>query len=125
MAPPPTRSGVPHPSAPAPGRPTAVCRRPFALVVLAALGLVAAACSSTINGATLNQEVAAQLAAQQQLPASEVSVDCPDTIDAAEGSVTRCAATLAGEPAEVDVTQVDGSGTVEWVLVVPEEPATP
>lgn len=113
-----TSSVVPRPL-------SASLRRPFALAALGAFAVVAAACSSTINTTTLEQEVAAQLAAQQQLPASEVSVDCPDTIDVSEGSVTRCAATLAGESAEVDVTQVDGSGSVEWVLVVPEEPPAP
>lgn len=111
---------VPRP--PAGSRRAASLRRPLGLASLAAVALVAAACSSTISGTTLEREVAAQLAAQQQLPASEVSVDCPETIDVSEGAVTRCAATLAGEPAEVDVTQVDSSGTVEWVLVVPEEP---
>lgn len=100
-------------------------RRLLAPVALGAVAVAAAACSSTINSATLERELASQVAAQQQLPASEVSVDCPDPIDVSEGSVTRCAATLAGEPAEVDVTQVDGSGTVEWVLVVPEESPAP
>ena len=100
-------------------------RRSLTVTALAAVALIAAACSSTINGTALEQEVAAQLAAQQQLPASEVSVDCPEQIDVSEGSVTRCTATLAGDPAEVDVTQTDGSGTVEWVLVVPEEPPAP
>ena len=89
------------------------------------MALGAIACSSTINGTTLEREVAAQVAAQQQVPASEVSVDCPDAIEVSEGAVTRCSATIAGEAAEVDVTQVNGEGSVEWLLVVPEEAPAP
>jgi len=106
-------------------RPPVARRRLVAAGALAAVAFLVAACSSTINVTTLEAEVAAQLAAQQQVPASEVSVDCPDSIELSEGAVTRCTATIADTAAEVDVTQVDGEGGVEWVLVVPQETPTP
>lgn len=100
-------------------------RRLAAAGVLAFLALTTAACSSTINTGTLEREVASQIAAQQQVPASEVSVDCPDAIEVSEGAVTRCTATIAGATADVDVTQLNGEGSVEWLLVVPEEAPAP
>ena len=48
-------------------------RRFAAVGVLALLALATAACSSTINAGTLEREVASQIAAQQQVPASEVT----------------------------------------------------
>lgn len=101
--------------------------RPPRLLLAASLGLLAlgaVACSSTINVTTLENEIASQVAAQQQVPASEVSVDCPDAIEVVEGAVTTCAATVAGDSVEIEVTQLDGDGRVEWVILVPEaEPA--
>lgn len=99
-------------------------RRLVAVGALVLVTLGVAACSSTINGTTLEQEVASQVAAQQQVPASEVSVDCPDTIDVAQGTVTTCQATIAGEAVTIDVTQLDGDGSVEWVIVTPEDEET-
>lgn len=100
-------------------------RRLAATGVLALVALTTVACSSTINASTLEREVASQIAVQQAVPASEVSVDCPDAIEVSEGSVTRCTATIAGEAAEVDVTQLNGEGSVEWLLVTPEAAPAP
>lgn len=100
-------------------------RRLSAAGVLALIALTTAACSSTINAGTLEREVASQIAVQQEVPASEVSVDCPDAIEVSEGAVTRCTASIAGEAAEVDVTQLNGEGSVEWLLVVPEAAPAP
>lgn len=91
---------------------------------LVVVAVAAVACSTSINVSTLEGEVAAQLAVQQGVPASEVTVDCPDGIELAAGTVTRCSATVAGSPAEVEVTQLDDAGRIEWVLVTPaDEPA--
>lgn len=92
-------------------------RQLLAVVPLVVIGVTAAACSSSINVASLESEVSAQLAVQQEVPASEVSVDCPEPIEVGQGAVTRCTATIAGESADIDVTQMDGEGRVEWVIV--------
>ena len=98
--------------------------RPVLALSLLAVALGVTACSSTINVSALEGEVASQVAVQQEVPASEVSVDCPDAIEVAEGSVTTCAATVAGASSEIEVTQIDGDGRVEWVIVEPGgEPA--
>lgn len=89
--------------------------------VLACVGLVAAACSSTLNVSTLERELASQIAVQQQVPASEVRVTCPESIEVAEGARTRCTATVAGNEVDVEVTQLDAEGTVEWVIDEPEQ----
>lgn len=93
--------------------------------MLALVALLGVACSSTINTTTLEQEVAAQVAVQREVAASEVSVDCPDSIEVSAGAVTRCSATIAGTSADIDLTQSDGDGNVEWVIVEPEAAPTP
>lgn len=102
-----------------------VSRRFAGVAALAVVSVFAVACSTSINVSTLEGEVAAQVAVQQGVPASEVTVDCPDAIELAAGTVTRCSATVAGAPAEVEVTQLDDAGRIEWVLVTPDAQPAP
>jgi len=105
--------------------PLARHRRLLAVAALSVVALGASACAKTISVSALEAEVANQIAAQQGLARSEVSVDCPEDIEVAEGTVTRCTASVTGQTVEVDVTQMDAEGSVEWLIVQPEPPATP
>lgn len=77
---------------------------------------VVTGCSQAINVATLEQELASQIAVQQGIGVSTVKVVCPATVEVAEGSVVECSAVIDGASSTVTVTQTDGNGAMQWVL---------
>jgi hypothetical protein len=86
--------------------------------------LVVTGCSSpSINVATLEDELASQIADQRGVDAASVEVVCPTPIEVAEGSVVECMSSVDGESFTVLVAQTDDKGTMEWVLRPDDEPA--
>ena len=77
---------------------------------------VVTGCSQAINVATLEQELASQIAVQRGIGVSTVKVVCPATVEVAEGSVVECSAVIDGASSTVTVTQTDGNGAMQWVL---------
>lgn len=97
--------------------------------IITALGFAAAlsltACSASVStGPTeldvtkLETTIATGMQEQLELSA-EPTVTCPDTISIQKDAVTTCTAELDGETVDVQVTQTDDQGNVNWEVVQP------
>lgn len=76
--------------------------------------LLLAGCSSSLDTAQLESDLAGQLAVREQVGASQVRVECPDSVPLSSGSSFECQASVADRPLVLTVTELDGDGTVQW-----------
>jgi hypothetical protein len=91
----------------------------LAAATLAALGLVACG-TKTIDSEDLEQQLTEQLSADAGVNPDDVSVECPDDIEAEEGREFDCTLTAPnGDEVRVEVTLTDDEGGFE--AVVPPE----
>jgi hypothetical protein len=90
-------------------------RRWTMAVTMAALAVTAlAGCSSSLDMAELETSLSEQLAVREQVPATEVTVDCPASVALEQGTTFDCTAAVGDRPLVLTVTELDGDGTVEW-----------
>jgi hypothetical protein len=93
---------------------------PARLLVGAAMigaALALAACGGqTIDSEDLEAQLTDQLSAETDLDPADVSVTCPDDIEAEEGREFECTLTANGEDATVEVTLTDDEGGFRAVL---------
>lgn len=81
------------------------------VVVLAVAGLLAG-CAKTIDGSSIEGQIADGIGAQA---GGTWTVSCPDSIDAKAGATFTCEAkSQDGQTVTVDVTQDDDQGNVTW-----------
>ena len=87
------------------------------LVVIAAVAL--AGCGeSTLDAGDIESEVTPQV--EEQTGTKDVTIDCPDDIEAEEGADFECDITAqGGVEAKLKVTQEDDEGNVRWEVVQP------
>lgn len=73
---------------------------------------------TTLNAEELESEIAPEV--EQQTGTRNVSVSCPDDIEAQEGGEFECDLSAPGGiTAKVAVTQEDDDGNVSWRVVEP------
>lgn len=106
------------PAAPAPrGRwkPIGLVALLLVVAVLGVVGLIASLTAPKLNTATVEQQIAQQIADQLSVSAT---VTCPDRVDLVKGGTFTCQVkTEDGRSATIKVTQVDDNGLVEWDTV--------
>lgn len=86
------------------------------LYVAALLMLSLVACTSTLEGGDIEEQVAEDVQEQQGV---EVEVVCPDDIEAKEGGEFTCTATDPdGNEIPIKVVQEDDEGNVNWTMNV-------
>lgn len=129
-----TRPAPTAPTRPPAGRADAAKPRhpalAFALIIgllvvalVAATALVASLNRPKLNTASLEQQIAQEVADAASVPAV---VRCPDRVDLVEGSTFTCAIELeGGTTATAIVTQTDDKGGVSWRLDTSGSGTTP
>jgi hypothetical protein len=75
----------------------------------------AAACTRSLNKASLESSLKTQLEAKTGV--TGVTVTCPDDIKAETGATFTCTAEAQGETVTVQVTQTDDQGNVTFKVV--------
>jgi hypothetical protein len=81
----------------------------FLVALLPAL----AACSKTIDTASLEENIRSELTAQAGVTPTDVS--CPDDVPVEAGATFECTVTAEdGSTATVTVTQTDDEGNLDW-----------
>ncbi|MGI8727064.1 MAG: DUF4333 domain-containing protein [Solirubrobacterales bacterium] len=81
--------------------------------ILAAAALSACG-TETIDAGDLEQELAEQLSPQARVDPADVSVECPEDQEVAEGSEFQCTLVAPnGDDVQVDVTLTDDQGGFE------------
>lgn len=87
-----------------------------ALAMLTMTGFGVAGCgTTTINVDKAETAIAAGL--EKQTGATNVTVSCPDEVEAKTGGTFECTAKTGEETAKVKVTQKDDKGNINWELV--------
>lgn len=82
-------------------------------ISLAAIALLAAACSRPLDIDGLESQLEAQV--EQELATEGLTVTCPDDVKAEAGSTFTCEASEAsGATMVITVTQKDDQGNVTW-----------
>lgn len=94
-------------------------RRTRYFLVAAAACLALAGCGEeTLDTGQIEDEIAPSI--EEQTGTRDVSVECPDDIEAEEGGEFDCDVTArGGVEAAVTVTQEDDEGNVRWEVVQP------
>jgi hypothetical protein len=91
--------------------------RYFLVAVSASLAFVGCG-ESTLDVDEIEGEITPQV--EEQTGTGDVTVDCPDDVEAEEGGEFECDLTAEGGiEAKVEVTQEDDEGNVRWRLVRP------
>ena len=91
-------------------------RRLLTLTLAASAALLLAGCSSSIDVASLETQVQDGLAAQL---GGTWTVQCPDSMEVQAGLTANCMATSdTGETLEVNITQKDDQGSIDWEVPV-------
>lgn len=80
--------------------------------------------SSNLDINKLETMVASEMETQLNLSATP-TVTCPDPVPIEQGNVFTCTAELNGDTIDVEVTQTDDQGNVNWKTVQPSGAATP
>jgi hypothetical protein len=92
------------------------------LLAAAAVAVLAAGCSSTIDTPGLEKQLAEQLGARLNTPEGTVTweVSCPEDVEPSKGDTFGCTATGTDEVTgrtrslRIEVTQKDDQGQVTW-----------
>jgi Domain of unknown function (DUF4333) len=85
--------------------------RPHLILLAAPLAALAAGCGTkTINTNKAEAEIAKGI--EQQTRISDVTVKCPDDVEAKQGDTFRCTASARGQTASVQVVQRDDDGNI-------------
>lgn len=91
-----------------------MARKTLYLAVLSVL--ILGACTSTLEGGDIEEQVAADVKEQQGV---EVDVACPDDIEPKKGAKFTCTATDPdGNEIPIEVVQEDDEGNVNWTMNV-------
>jgi hypothetical protein len=78
-----------------------------------------AGCSTQLDMTQLESDLGSQLAAREQVPVDQVTVDCPESVPLEAGATFDCQATVSDRLVVLTVTELDGDGTVEWTATTP------
>jgi outer membrane PBP1 activator LpoA protein len=83
------------------------------MIVIAALAL--AGCTQVLDDQELESEISSGI--EEQTEATGVSVSCPSDVPLEQGNTFTCSATSdQGDIGQVQVTQTDDEGNVNWEL---------
>jgi hypothetical protein len=94
-----------------------IIRSSFFAVLIGVLAVGLAACAKTLESSDLESELADQLSADAGVNAEDVSVSCPDDIEAEEGNEFDCTLTAPnGDEVTVEVTLTNDDGGFEAVV---------
>lgn len=87
--------------------------RPARAAALLAIGLLAAACSRTLDMDQVESDLKTQ--AEQEFGTTGLTVTCPDDVQVEAGATFTCEASDAsGATMVLTVTQKDDQGNVRW-----------
>lgn len=85
-----------------------------AIALIGATTLTFGACGTkTVNTGNVESALSAKL---KEAGAKNVSVSCPDDVEAKAGATFKCTAEAEGDKATYTVTQKDDNGNVSWAL---------
>ena len=87
------------------------------LVLLVMLSVAVGSCSPRmLDGDQLERRLAREISDQLGVPG--VVAECPDGVEARQGSMLECTARAPGETAglRIEVTQLDDDGNVSWEI---------
>jgi hypothetical protein len=87
------------------------------LVLLLALSVATGACAPrTLDREQLERTLSRKIS--DQLGIDGIEVECPDEVEARQGSTVDCIARAPGETAglRIEVTQLDDDGNVTWEI---------
>lgn len=88
---------------------------PYLALLAAPLAALAAGCGTkTINTSKAETEIAKGI--EEQTGLRDVTVKCPEDIEAKQGDRFRCTASARGQTAPVRVVQRDDDGNISWRL---------
>jgi Domain of unknown function (DUF4333) len=86
------------------------------VVLVAVLAIAVGACSKTLDTEGLEGQLATQI--EDEIDTTITSVECPEDVDVESGATFTCTAEEeSGAALEIQVTQSDDQGNVEWELV--------